>query len=516
MVFERLRDECKGGVLKLTDFGIAHVADGNGMTVTGQILGSPAHMAPEQIDAGPVDARTDLFSLGTVLYVLAVGRLPFEAPVAHALLRKILEADFTDPVRAEPKMGERFAAIIRRCMARNINDRYPDAASLRCALCEFCAEVGWEEPEKKLVEYFADPEAFTEALKQQLLEVLPERGRRARDAKRVPEAMAYFNRALALDPSNLKVVELVRSVAKRRQRERALRAAGLVSITAVVSAGVVVGAVRALRPGGATVRPDTSSRLAQSLANSAVDASGQGAVSARNDAVDAASTSMPTGAVASMSDDASSARVARPSDVRVRLIVRGTTGQLAIDGAAPRVFESEHEHRFAVGPHEVQLIPNDAQCERPLPWRIDVRAQQNGAIQELTSPTFVCHSATSGAAARTNGNANANANARSGATLVRTGPTAGAENVNVRLIVLGIVGLVSIDGRDAREHDNGNEYPLSPGSHTVQVVPADPSCARPAPWRIDVQPTAEGVPLRLTSPRYGCVTRATALTQPPP
>lgn len=57
------RDE----TVKLTDFGVAHVVDAQGFTATGQILGSPGHMAPEQIEHGACDARSDLFSLGTVL-----------------------------------------------------------------------------------------------------------------------------------------------------------------------------------------------------------------------------------------------------------------------------------------------------------------------------------------------------------------------------------------------------------------------------------------------------------------
>src|SRR4029077_5047882 len=59
--------------VKLTDFGIAQLVDVQGMTITGEVLGSPAHMAPEQIEGKDCDARSDIFSLGTVLYLLATG-----------------------------------------------------------------------------------------------------------------------------------------------------------------------------------------------------------------------------------------------------------------------------------------------------------------------------------------------------------------------------------------------------------------------------------------------------------
>jgi serine/threonine-protein kinase len=234
----------KGGVLKLTDFGIAHVADGGGMTVTGQVLGSPAHMAPEQIDGRRIDARADLFAAGTVLYVLAVGRLPFEAPNAHALLRKILEADYPDPLRAAPGIGHRLGAIVRKCLERDPEKRYASAKALENGLREFVAESGWKEPEKNLREYFEDPEKFTAGHRAKLLETLPDLGVKARKAGRLPDALGYFNRALAIDPANVKVLGLVRGISRRRRMERTLRAVGVIALTAAASALTVVGGVK--------------------------------------------------------------------------------------------------------------------------------------------------------------------------------------------------------------------------------------------------------------------------------
>jgi hypothetical protein len=493
----------KGGILKLTDFGIAHIADGNGMTVTGQILGSPAHMAPEQIDSGAIDARTDLFSLGTVLYVLAVGRLPFEAPVAHALLRKILESDFTDPVRAEPKVGERFAAIIRRCMARRIEDRYADAAALKVALCEFCAEIGWDDPAKKLSEFFADPDGFVAEHNRSLIELLPEQGRKSRDAGRVPEAMALFNRALALDPTNVKVVELVRSVAKRRQQQRAMRAAALVGATAAVSAAAVVGVLSTIRhrsAANAEARHTQSTRTLRAIVGASA-ASIEAGTSARAsvDPPDASAQSAASlGTMALASADAGAPRGgARSDEVRIRLVLRGPNGRVAIDGMD---LTDAREHRLRTGVHQVQIVPDDANCERPQLWRVEVRPQPGDFVQELTSPTYVCHTQTVQAAARSNPTPNARV------VTTAIGTVATTQQIPVKLIIRGLNGLISIDNREPHEHDNGNEYPLTVGSHSVQIIP-DANCARPRPWRIDVQPTADGTPLRLTSPLYPCIPR---------
>ena len=80
------------GVVKLTDFGIAALLDPDEkFTVTGSILGSPSHLAPETIEGKRAEPRADLFSFGTILYWLSCGQLPYQAPSPAALLRNILE-----------------------------------------------------------------------------------------------------------------------------------------------------------------------------------------------------------------------------------------------------------------------------------------------------------------------------------------------------------------------------------------------------------------------------------------
>src|SRR5205823_884871 len=108
------------GVVKLTDFGIAALLDpGEKFTMTGSILGSPAHLAPETIEGKPADPRSDLFSFGTILYWLSCGELPFEAPSPAALLRKILDGDLKDPRSVRPSVSDAQAKIIAHCLQRH-------------------------------------------------------------------------------------------------------------------------------------------------------------------------------------------------------------------------------------------------------------------------------------------------------------------------------------------------------------------------------------------------------------
>src|SRR5262249_41771143 len=120
-----IRDD---GVIKLTDFGIAQVVDKERMTVTGQLLGSPAYMAPEHVEGKPLDFRTDVFSVGILLYQLATGELPFRGKNPHEVLKRIGEGRFTDARLVEPLVGERLGRIIARALERQPGARHPDVA----------------------------------------------------------------------------------------------------------------------------------------------------------------------------------------------------------------------------------------------------------------------------------------------------------------------------------------------------------------------------------------------------
>ena len=84
--------------VKITDFGLARAADDASLTRSGGIVGTPMYMAPEQATGGPLDPRTDLFSLGSVLYTMASGRPPFRAPSPLAVLKRVAE-DTPRPIR---------------------------------------------------------------------------------------------------------------------------------------------------------------------------------------------------------------------------------------------------------------------------------------------------------------------------------------------------------------------------------------------------------------------------------
>ncbi len=127
--------------VKLTDFGLARATDDVSVTQTGQIAGTPQYMSPEQAEGKSLDARSDLFSLGSVLYTMCTGRPPFRADTAVAMLRRVTEDD-PRPVReVNTDVPEWLESVIFRLLAKNPDDRLQSAAEVAELLGRYLAHL---------------------------------------------------------------------------------------------------------------------------------------------------------------------------------------------------------------------------------------------------------------------------------------------------------------------------------------------------------------------------------------
>src|SRR5881394_2299192 len=192
----------KDGLLKLMDFGIAQVLDLERMTVTGQLLGSPAYMAPEIIEGKQLDFRTDVFSVGIMLYLLATGSLPFTGKNPHEVLRRITEGKFPDPRLVGRGIDQALSRIITRALARRPEDRYPDVGPLGDDLRAYLADADLSDVRGELRAFFADPPAYEAALPKRLAAALTAAAARHLSARRSAKALEIWNRVLAFDPGN--------------------------------------------------------------------------------------------------------------------------------------------------------------------------------------------------------------------------------------------------------------------------------------------------------------------------
>jgi predicted Ser/Thr protein kinase len=224
------------GVVKLMDFGIARVRDSARMTETGSLLGSPAHMAPEVVSGEIPDFRSDIFSVGTVLYFLSTGFLPFEGRNAAVLLRAIADGKYVDPEIRDARIGKRLGVIIRKCLERDREERYQTIAEVRDDLRSYVEELGVENVRKELATYFAGPEEYETALRVRLLVMLEERGRQALEDKQIARAVDYFNRVLAIDDAHEGVRRLLGRLDRRRRwMGYGVGVAGLIVVSLVLA-----------------------------------------------------------------------------------------------------------------------------------------------------------------------------------------------------------------------------------------------------------------------------------------
>ncbi len=130
-----------GNAIKILDFGISKTkkATPDEKVLTGHaVLGSPVYMSPEQLrNAKEIDGRADLWSLGIVAYEMLTGTVPFDGDGVGEIFAAILEQDPVPPHERNPLIPVGLSEVILRCLRRNPDERYPDAAALSAALAPF-------------------------------------------------------------------------------------------------------------------------------------------------------------------------------------------------------------------------------------------------------------------------------------------------------------------------------------------------------------------------------------------
>src|SRR6266404_4924104 len=120
------------GEVKLSDFGIARFA--TQVSGSGRIMGTPAYLSPEQIMGEPHSTRSDLFSLGIVLYQMLTGVPPFDGSSVAAVCAQILTTDPVEPSRRNPALPSGLDHIVMRCLSKKPEDRYPTGDALAASL----------------------------------------------------------------------------------------------------------------------------------------------------------------------------------------------------------------------------------------------------------------------------------------------------------------------------------------------------------------------------------------------
>jgi len=366
-------------LVKITDFGIAKLLDAQGVTSTGQVLGSPAHMAPEQIEGGDVDARSDVFGLGVLLYESMVGRLPFDGKNPAQVLRRVLDGAFTPADKSRPSVGAQFSAVVGRALAHEQRGRFASARDLAEALRVELAALGFTDLRAELRAYLTDPKAYLTTYEPRIVEKLVRRATEARLARNIPLSAACLNRALALRPDDAELLAEVTNLGRAERLRRNLRtlALALGGSALLAMLGFLVSTLSAsfLKQAG-PLAPATASARVPAVAERKVAPPLTSAPVAKPDAPRRPSLK-PTGTGIRTPEVASSERAP------VRIAVDGPqNATVRVDGAELRDWFGTQE--VTVGPHVFEFIPPNTECcEGAQKLVVEVRPSTGGEPQRV-------------------------------------------------------------------------------------------------------------------------------------
>lgn len=157
----------------LTDFGVARIIkDSVEHTAAGTILGSPAYMSPEQGRGERVDARSDIYSLGIVLYELLIGQVPFDADTPFAIVMKHSTAALPPPRSLRPDLPIKIEQVLLKALAKDPAQRFQDAAAFGAALREATASLANQAPQSLVsMQAVTDPDAISRSRETRVLEM---------------------------------------------------------------------------------------------------------------------------------------------------------------------------------------------------------------------------------------------------------------------------------------------------------------------------------------------------------
>lgn len=216
----------RDGTIKLMDFGIARFLDEMHLTMTGALVGSPAYMSPEQAMEKVLDSRSDLFSLGTLLFHLVTGQLPFAGNNPSIVLRNIIEGNRPSVSDVAPEVAAPLAELIHSLLQIDPNDRPRLASEVRSRLAQTTteADIDPEDPRWSLQAWVIDPVGYRERLDEWLDQVLLAKGKQRLEQRDHLGALQLFNRLLTIDErrgrQNEEVLALVSGMHVSREAPR--------------------------------------------------------------------------------------------------------------------------------------------------------------------------------------------------------------------------------------------------------------------------------------------------------
>ena len=262
------------------DFGIAKAIEEGpteSLTRTGLVIGTPEYMSPEQLLGDPVDARSDIYSLGCILYQMLTGRRTFDEPTREQMIKRRLTEKAPHPRDLVPELPKTLDLIVARLLARAPHDRYATVAEVRDLLIPAIAlEGGFDDPSWRPATTRSNPTVFIQAAEQPTQEMTPYPGVAkqrllSRDWRVLAAAAAAM---IAIGITATLVTRNVRDARKQARQDRLLEqaAANKPSMPAITLTAPAPRAAQIPTKTGATAAARTADSASPSTAKAAASA----------------------------------------------------------------------------------------------------------------------------------------------------------------------------------------------------------------------------------------------------
>ena len=207
----------RSGEIKVADFGISRTAEMTRLTQTGDVIGTPAYMSPEQALAEPVDGRSDIFSVGILLYEMLTGRNPFGTDNPVTTIRRIIDAYPDDLFRLEPTIPMEVEELVGRMLAKDPSRRFPNAMDALQAVTLCIHPPGGMDAREAFRRFLQGPSRYLEERRQAISRAHLQKGKSLLESKAAAPEVALWEiyQAHKTDEGSSEASELYKTVSSK-------------------------------------------------------------------------------------------------------------------------------------------------------------------------------------------------------------------------------------------------------------------------------------------------------------
>ena len=204
------------GEVKLADFSIAKILNKESLTVTGQLVGSPLYLSPEQASGDKIDERSDLFSAGILFFQMLTGKPPYfdENPVV--VLKNIISKTPDKLSHVNPKISKQLEAIVLKALEKEKTQRYQKAWEFRYAILEYLKAQHLSYEDIELKHFFTKPVEYSKTLTEQLSSHYLEEGKKAFAEKDWVKTSQLWNKSLEYNPQDPQVLKELKKLTRSK------------------------------------------------------------------------------------------------------------------------------------------------------------------------------------------------------------------------------------------------------------------------------------------------------------